>query len=103
MIAVRTTNDPASGLIATWAGIVRVEASERGVQNVRLPRWTAETQVYTVAADPIIEVHGGDEAVNHVRRGLQELDEYFGGTRRVFTVPLDLAGPAFYTRVWEEV
>ena len=103
MIAVRATNNPASGLIATWAGTVRVEASERGVQTIRLPRWTAVTQVYTGSTDPIIEIHGGDEAVNHVRRGLQELAEYFGGTRRVFTVPLDLAGPAFYTRVWEEV
>lgn len=31
----------------------------------------------------------------------RELDEYFAGNRQEFDIPLDLAGSAFQTRVWE--
>jgi len=38
-----------------------------------------------------------DEILRHTRR---ELDEYFAGTRRDFTVPLDLKGTPFQLRCW---
>lgn len=34
---------------------------------------------------------------------LVQLEEYFQGTRRVFTVELDLGGTAFQRRVWREL
>ena len=33
----------------------------------------------------------------------RQLDEYFAGTRRAFDLPLDLAGPPFQQRVWQEL
>ena len=38
-----------------------------------------------------------DEILSHCRR---ELDAYFAGTLREFTVPLDLKGTAFQLRCW---
>ena len=38
-----------------------------------------------------------------VRRTVMELDEYFAGRRRVFTVPVVFTGSEFQCRVWEEL
>src|SRR5689334_18085685 len=40
---------------------------------------------------------------DHLDRLRQELAEYFTGTRRDFTVPLDLRGTPFQRRVWEQL
>jgi len=37
----------------------------------------------------------------HLARAQTELDEYFGGARRAFTVPVVLAGTAFQESVWQ--
>lgn len=36
----------------------------------------------------------------HLEQTRSELDEYFAGTRREFTIPLDLRGTPFQRRVW---
>jgi len=52
----------------------------------------------------VIETSGdADEALQHLRQACNEIVEYFNGSRRTFTVPLDLQGPAFYRRVWAMV
>jgi AraC family transcriptional regulator of adaptative response/methylated-DNA-[protein]-cysteine methyltransferase len=39
----------------------------------------------------------------HLQQARLELDEYFAGDRREFTVPLDLRGTAFQHRVWDRL
>jgi methylated-DNA-[protein]-cysteine S-methyltransferase len=46
---------------------------------------------------------GSPAATAHLRQALEELDEYFAGERRDFTVALDPVGAAFYQRAWVEV
>lgn len=36
-----------------------------------------------------------------VQQTIKELEEYFAGNRKVFTVPLDLRGTEFQKKVWE--
>lgn len=36
----------------------------------------------------------------HLRRAAGQLDDYFSGKRRVFDLPLDLAGTPFQQKVW---
>ncbi len=45
------------------------------------------------------------EPVNHpiLRQAAQELDEYFAGNRREFTVPIAQSGTPFQQRVWSEL
>lgn len=38
-----------------------------------------------------------------IRRTIRELDEYFSGQRRVFSVPLAFAGTPFQQAVWNEL
>lgn len=48
--------------------------------------------------------HRGDRGDSpHMGQLAAELDAYFRGTRRAFTVPLDLRGPPFHRRVWEQL
>jgi O-6-methylguanine DNA methyltransferase len=99
----------AEGAVATWAGVVRVSASAAGVREVWLPNWhdraTAGSTQPGELADAAARVRRqGDEAAEaKLRAALDELAEYFAGERRSFTVALDLRGPAFFRRVWEEV
>ena len=46
-------------------------------------------------------VRDGEEGPN--RQAAAELEAYFGGRRRQFSVPLDLRGTAFQERVWEQL
>ncbi len=41
-----------------------------------------------------------DPAQEHLAQAAREFGEYFAGTRRVFTVPLDAQGTPFRQRVW---
>jgi methylated-DNA-[protein]-cysteine S-methyltransferase len=48
--------------------------------------------------------HGGDGVPcfdNVLKQAARELEEYFGGVRRSFDVPLDADGTMFQQRVWE--
>ena len=94
----------AEGYVATWAGTVYASASDQGIRAVNLPHWTEQTQPVTAANGQIV-VERADipTAERHLRQALAELAEYFASERREFTVPLDLQGPAFHRRVWDEV
>jgi methylated-DNA-[protein]-cysteine S-methyltransferase len=95
----------AVGYITSWAGRTRVAASERGVRSVWLPSWrTGEPAAGPPEArDVVIEPGGTEHARAHLRQALGELADYFAGTRRSFTVPLDVQGPAFFQRIWAAV
>jgi len=112
MRAVATTTENAAGYIETWAGSIRIEASALGVRNVWLPDWhkrpdelmpTGSTLEGPRTEPVILEGSGNPEAEHHLRQALVEVAEYFNGTRRTFTVPLDLTGTAFFRQVWAEV
>lgn len=93
----------AIGTVATWAGDVRVTASERGVREVWLPSWQGRQAPAAGSAGVTIKRADSAAAEGHLRTALAELDEFFGGARRAFTVPLDLRGPDFFARAWEAV
>ena len=54
------------------------------------------------AERPVEEIPAGDfhEAKEHLTRLKAELKEYFEGTRKIFSVPLDLQGTEFQKKVW---
>src|SRR5690242_18337278 len=94
----------AHGAVMTWAGNVVVTAGPAGVRAAEIPRWS-ETRSETPPDLGAITVYeGGDaDALGHLRQALGELDEYFRGARRDFTVALDPQGTAFYRAAWAEV
>ena len=112
MRAIATMTEIAAGYIETWAGSIRIEASALGVRQVWLPDWHKRSDESTppgphldgsLAEPVILKGSGNPAAEHHLRKALVEVAEYFNGTRRTFTVPLDLSGTAFFRRVWAEV
>ena len=104
----------ARGTVTTWAGVTRVAASAAGVRGVWLPGWRGSDEAAVAAIGPrpwagsgveiAIQQGGADEAAGrHLRQALAELGEFFGSTRREFTVALDPEGPAFFADVWAAV
>lgn len=94
----------ATGTVTTWIGITRITASPAGIREVWLPQWTATTAPRAVDTPEIVVEHGDDgPAERHLRQAMRELAEYVAGDRHAFTVTLDLSGPAFFRRVWDEV
>ena len=73
-------------LVSSHRGVIRVGPKERAERH--LGRWKRNG----------IRLERGDE---HNAALAQELNAYFAGRLRQFTVPLDLRGTAFQLRVWE--
>lgn len=99
-----TTSPLARGSIATWAGVTRVWTSERGVREVKLPNWRHGTPA-DAREDPciVIESERGTAAEAHLVQALRELEEFYRGALREFTVALDPEGAPFYQEIWAEV
>ncbi len=38
-----------------------------------------------------------------IKRAIEEIEEYFGGARREFSIPIQMAGTEFQRRVWSEL
>lgn len=95
----------ASGSVATWAGSIQVSAGSGGVRTAEIPRWSAQrNEMPEDLGVMTIHEHADDgDALRHLRQALDELDEYFRGVRREFTVLLDPHGPTFFRMVWAEV
>jgi methylated-DNA-[protein]-cysteine S-methyltransferase len=74
-------------------GTLVLVRDEQGLTQLQLP-----SGKHAQAIDPRWE--RDDDAFDDVRA---ELDEYFAGTRREFTVPLHPSGTAFQQRVWSEL
>ncbi|HVN83571.1 MAG TPA: methylated-DNA--[protein]-cysteine S-methyltransferase [Candidatus Binatia bacterium] len=94
------TEPLAIGALETPHGTMHVATSARGVCRIELPvaraarrfeRWLRTAGRETVNVSPLLA------------RTLRELQAYFAGGLRRFTVPLDLAGTEFQQRVWRTV
>ncbi len=94
----------AQGAVMTWAGNVMVTAGPDGVRASEIPQWSATRSEAPPDLGAITIYEGSDEnALRHLRQALGELDEYFRGERREFTVTLDPRGTAFYRAAWDAV
>ena len=95
----------ADGAVVTWAGSVQVTAGPAGVRAAEIPQWSAARAETPPDLGAITIFEGGrdDDALRHLRQALTELDEYFRGERREFTVTLDPQGTEFYRAAWAEV
>jgi len=94
----------AHGAVMTWAGSVEVTAGPVGVRTAEIPRWSESRSETPPDLGAISVYEGGDEdALRHLRQALGELDEYFRGERREFTVALDPQGTTFYRAAWAAV
>lgn len=85
-----------SGRVNGWdvcespLGRLTVQASSHGVSSLSFPGRSGLLD--ESAHDPV--------ALDHA---VTQLEEYFGGNRRVFDLPLDLEGTPFERRVWEQL
>lgn len=79
-------------------GVLVAGATERGLCLLEFrDREILETQIAKVRARVGPVETGSQPLLEHVRC---ELDEYFRGRRRVFTVPLVYPGTPFQSKVW---
>lgn len=75
-------------------GPIYLVASEKGLRQL----------VWHKRNVPCVKsLRGGDPALQVLRTTVAQLDEYFAGKRREFSVPLDVDGTAFQKRVWAEL
>ena len=73
--------------LKTPVGYLEVTASEKGIRSLQFINF--RVRVKRVPA-PLKEC-------------IQQLTEYFTGTRKTFDLPLDLEGSPFQVKVWEEM
>lgn len=100
----KETGALAQGDVMTWAGNVMVTAGPGGVRTAEIPRWSETRSEMPTDLGAITVYEGGNaDALRHLRQALGELDEYFRGARREFTVALDPQGTAFYRAAWAAV
>ncbi|HEX3722063.1 MAG TPA: methylated-DNA--[protein]-cysteine S-methyltransferase [Nitrolancea sp.] len=90
------------GSVETPLGRVWIAASDFGVRVVTVPGAT-EAECIAVAGKRTVVAVGvaGDKPILDLAE--RELCDYFAGTLRDFTVPLDLHGTPFQQRVWSAV
>ena len=94
----------AGGSVMTWAGKIEITAGPAGVRTAEIPQWSQTERTSPNGIGAIILQPDGDaDALRHLGQALTELDEYFRGKRREFTVALDPLGSEFYQRSWAEV
>ena len=79
--------------IKTPIGILEVRTNKKGVYQVHL---TPDMEAWEQETPP------GKRSIV-MNQVLKELQEYFAGNRRCFTVPLDLDTPPFYKKALLEV
>jgi AraC family transcriptional regulator of adaptative response/methylated-DNA-[protein]-cysteine methyltransferase len=93
-IVVTLIASPLGPLVAaaTDTGLCMLEFAERK----KLPQQAADLRRWF--ARPVVP--GTNRYTDQIAR---ELDQYFGGTRREFSVPLELGGTPFQETVWREL
>ena len=91
----------AQRLLRTPVGVLRVTASERGVTAIeRVSRASTVPRVKAAGRTKVSRAKVSARATRHADTAVQQLREYFAGTRRKFTVPLDLEGTEFQQQAW---
>ncbi|MDR1339923.1 MAG: methylated-DNA--[protein]-cysteine S-methyltransferase [Prevotellaceae bacterium] len=71
-------------------GLIEIRADGKYVTSIRLIK----------SADVISPDKDSGEFLPHVRQCIAELDEYFAGVRRDFTVPIKQSGTEFQQKAW---
>jgi methylated-DNA-[protein]-cysteine S-methyltransferase len=74
-------------------GLVEIEGSERGISTLN----------FVEAKKAKAERPGWGPLPTPLAEALAQLEEYFQGRRRTFSVKLDLGGTPFQRRVWREL
>lgn len=91
--------------VPTPIGVLEVAAGPSGVAWVRLPSASLPSRIVVAGRDPADDEAGssaGGDPASVARLAAREISEYFAGSRREFTVPVDLATVgAFQRRVLE--
>lgn len=86
--------------LETPIGTMRVASTEQGVCRIDLPGEHDDFFPWLhriFGEENLVENRDANRAVT------RELDEYFAGNRKEFTVPMDIRGTAFQTDVWAEL
>lgn len=78
--------------IASALGPLAIAATELGICAVDF-----------LGEDSTVEFASSDEALALVNKAEQQLSEYFNAERRVFDLPLDMAGTEFQRAVWNQI
>jgi methylated-DNA-[protein]-cysteine S-methyltransferase len=82
--------------LRTPVGVLCVTASERGVTAVeRVSRASVASRAKVSGRAQV-----SPRAARHADTAVRQLREYFAGTRRTFTVSLDLDGTEFQQQAW---
>ena len=71
-------------------GVVKIEADEQNITSVRLAKLGEEPKDI-------------DGLPPHVKQCIEQMNEYFAGKRRIFTVPVKQQGTEFQKRVWDKL
>ncbi len=81
-------------LLNTPVGPLELEASETGLRRV---------QFLDLAPERPATARGREPASGHLRDALEQLAEYFEGTRRQFELSLQLSGSDFECEIWQKL
>ena len=91
----------AQRLLRTPVGVLRITASERGVTAVeRVSRASVASRTKVSGRAKVSRTQVSPRAARHADTAVRQLREYFAGTRRTFTVSLDLDGTEFQQQAW---
>ncbi len=86
-------HEPCIAYYESPIGTIRIKGTEAGVSELSFVDLKEERSARRAKAAP----------PGPVAEALVQLDGYFRGERRVFTVKLDLRGTPFQTKVWAEL
>ncbi|HVX30545.1 MAG TPA: MGMT family protein, partial [Nitrolancea sp.] len=92
----------ALGSVDTPLGTIWVATSKAGVRVMTVPAAT-EDDCAAIASHKGPAICRPDMRSDLLDLVLSELKQYFAGTLKVFTTPLDLRGTPFQQRVWSAV
>ena len=81
-------------------GAIRVGCSAKGVQEAHLLPRNGKRKKTVLSQQAPLSAHPR-KAAQVAAQAVAQLEEYFSGKRRRFTLPLDLRGTPFQRRVWK--
>lgn len=79
----------------TPIGVLTIVASDQGLRSVDFPRASGPSVAKNASANA--------QARGVLEQAIRELEEFFAGERREFSVPLELGGTEFQMAVWREL
>ena len=82
----------------TLNGQILIEATDRGISKIHLPAPGRKGPLRRAAENP--GPSGHPKAADHLDNAKKELSEFFNGTRKRFSFPLDVTGTSFQIKVW---